>query len=66
MEEKVPMPSWGYADVAAILDRTAAAFPTGLRQDPAVDIPVKNFQPRSELDRELQDACKSLSCAEFC
>lgn len=52
--------NYGFADCAAILDVTSAAFPTGLRQDPAVDLPVKDFKPKSDEDKRLQDLCKYL------
>lgn len=53
-------PQWrnyGFADCAAILDVTSAAFPTGLRQDPGIDVPVKDFEPKSDEDKRLQDLC---------
>lgn len=37
-------PSYGFAGCAAMLDVTSAAFPTGLRQDPLIDLPVKELQ----------------------
>ena len=49
--------NYGFADCAAILDITSAAFPTGLRQDPAIDLPAKDFKPKSDEDRRLQDLC---------
>jgi hypothetical protein len=55
-------PQWrnyGFADCAAILDITSAAFPTGLRQDPAIDVPVEDFKPKSDEDKRLQNLCKS-------
>jgi hypothetical protein len=51
-------PGWGYADCAAILDVTCASFPTGLRQDPNIDVLDKNFVPRSDEDNKQQDLCE--------
>jgi hypothetical protein len=60
--DTVTSPQWrnyGFADYAAILDISSAAFPTGLRQDPAIDVPVEDFKPKSDEDKRLQDLCKS-------
>lgn len=51
-------PGWGYADCSAILDITSAAFPTGLRQDPDIDVIDTDFKPRSAEDKKQQDLCK--------
>lgn len=59
--EPAETPNYGFADCAAILDITSAAFPTGLRQDPTIDLPVKDFKPKSDDDKRLQDLCMSLS-----
>lgn len=58
IKEESPAPAYGFADCAAILDLTCAAFPTGLRQDPEIDTPIADFKPRGALDKELQDACE--------
>ena len=50
--------SYAFADCAAILDITSAAFPTGLKQDPAVDLVDKDFKPRSDEDKRLHDFCE--------
>jgi len=58
--DTVSSPQWrnyGFADCAAILDVTSAAFPTGLRQDPTIDLPVEDFKPKSNKDKRLQDLC---------
>lgn len=52
-----PERDYGFADCAAILDVTAAAFPTGLRQDPVIDVPAKDFKPKSDEDERLQHIC---------
>jgi hypothetical protein len=53
--------NYGFADCAAILDVTSAAFPTGLRQDPAIDVPIEDFEPKSDEDKRLQGLCESIS-----
>jgi hypothetical protein len=58
IKERPPAPAYGFADCAALLDLTCAAFPTGLRQDPEIDTPNKDFKPRSDLDEELQNTCE--------
>ncbi|WVF67413.1 hypothetical protein IAT40_002169 [Kwoniella sp. CBS 6097] len=47
-----------YANLQPIFDLTSAAFPTGLRQDPAIDVPESSFEPRSKLDQTVHDLCK--------
>ncbi|KII95903.1 hypothetical protein PLICRDRAFT_232733 [Plicaturopsis crispa FD-325 SS-3] len=39
-----------YANFQPILDLTAGVFPTGVCQDPAIDLPDTKFTPRSDLD----------------
>jgi hypothetical protein len=48
---------YGILDIASTTDYTSAAFPVGLRQDPAIDLPVKDFQAKTEYDQTLQDSC---------
>jgi hypothetical protein len=50
-------PSRNYCDAAVSLDITSAAFPTGLYQDPAIDLP-RQISPKSEEDKRLQNACE--------
>jgi hypothetical protein len=60
--DTVTSPQWrnyGFADCAAILDISSAAFPTGLRQDPAIDVLLEDFKAKSDEDKRLQDLCKS-------
>lgn len=57
--------NYGFADCAAILDVTSAAFPTGLRQDPAIDVPIEDFKPKSDEDKRLQGLCESILWGEI-
>lgn len=57
-------PRYGWTDASAICDRTVAAFPTGLRQDPEIDLPIKDFQPKSEDDKRLQGYWKCSSSSQ--
>lgn len=40
---------WNYTAIWNILDQPSAVFPTGLFQDPAVDV-VPVYEPRNEVD----------------
>jgi hypothetical protein len=51
--------NYGFADCAATLDVTAAAFSTGLRQGPKIDLAVKDFKPKPDEDKMIQGLCKS-------
>jgi hypothetical protein len=53
---------YGDEDVSG---RTVAAFPTGLRQDPTIDLPIQDFQPKSEDDKRLQGYCKLSNMLEM-
>jgi amidase len=43
-----------------LMDLASGTFPTGLIQDPDIDLPVKDFVPRSNIDGPLQEMCKYL------
>jgi hypothetical protein len=42
-----------------LLDLASGSFPTGLYQDPKIDLPAQNFEPRSQLDSEVNARCES-------
>ncbi|KAG0683211.1 hypothetical protein C6P42_001525 [Pichia californica] len=46
---------WGYTSLFNILDLPTLVFPTGLSQDPKVDIKDESYSPRSEIDKIEQD-----------
>lgn len=50
---------FGYTSAWNILDQPAIAFPTGLRQDPAIDVVEEGYKPRSEQDEEEYKKCES-------
>lgn len=42
---------WGYTSLWNILDMPGIGFPTGLRQDPAIDTKIEGYEPRNELEQ---------------
>ena len=54
------MPWWdhAYCFEQPLLDLASGSFPTGLCQDPEIDIPAVDFKPRSKLDAEVNARCK--------
>ncbi|GMM28044.1 hypothetical protein DAMA08_007600 [Martiniozyma asiatica (nom. inval.)] len=46
---------WGYTSLFNVLDLPTLAFPTGLYQDPNIDVKDTNYIPRSEMDKIEQD-----------
>jgi hypothetical protein len=49
---------YDYAWLEPLLDISSGTFPSGLYQDPMIDLPAKDFKPRSELDTKIQAQCK--------
>lgn len=47
-----------YSLVPAVLDLTSGVFPTGLTQNPTIDIPDKNFHPRTVIDEQIHALCE--------
>ncbi|KAG7704770.1 hypothetical protein KL914_004161 [Ogataea haglerorum] len=41
---------WGYTSLWNVLDFPNVVFPTGLKCDPALDVPDRSYKPRSELE----------------
>jgi len=54
------MPWWdhAYCFEQPLLDLASGSFPTGLCQDPEIDLPAVDFKPRSKLDAEVNARCK--------
>lgn len=46
---------WGYTSLFNILDLPTLVFPTGLNQDPKVDLKDSTYTPRSDIDKIEQD-----------
>lgn len=46
---------WGYTSLFNVLDLPTLTFPTGLYQDPKVDVKDESYVPRSEIDKIEQD-----------
>ena len=46
---------WGYTTLFNILDLPTLVFPTGLKQDPKVDVKDTTYTPRSSIDKIEQD-----------
>ena len=46
---------WGYTSLFNILDLPTLVFPTGLSQDPKVDVKDESYVPRNKLDKIEQD-----------
>jgi amidase len=46
---------WGYTTLFNILDLPTLVFPTGLSQDPNVDVKDETYVPRSSIDKIEQD-----------
>lgn len=46
---------WGYTSLFNILDLPTLVFPTGLSQDPKVDVKDESYVPRSTIDKIEQD-----------
>jgi amidase len=51
------IPWWdhAYCFEQPILDLASGSFPTGLCQDPEIDLPPADFKPRSKLDAQVLD-----------
>jgi hypothetical protein len=41
-----------------LFDLSSGSFPTGLLQDPGIDLPATDFKPRSELDARINGRCE--------
>lgn len=46
---------WGYTTLFNILDLPTLVFPSGLKQDPSVDVKDESYVPRSDIDKIEQD-----------
>jgi len=64
MPNHKPTDVYYYASLEPLLDLSSGAFPSGLCQDPEIDLPAKDFEPRSELDGKINALCESMSCLE--
>jgi amidase len=41
-----------------LFNLSSGSFPTGLLQDPEIDLPATDFKPKSELDARIQARCE--------
>ncbi|GME69599.1 unnamed protein product [[Candida] boidinii] len=46
---------WGYTSLWNILDLPTLVFPTGLQQDPSIDVKDESYKSRSEIEQLEQD-----------
>jgi hypothetical protein len=56
----VPWWDHAYCFEQPLLDLASGSFPTGLCQDPEIDLPASDFEPRSEIDAEMYARCEYL------
>lgn len=59
----LPNSKWGvfehtYANFQPLFQLSTGSFPSGLFQDPSIDLPLRDFTPRSDLDKVVQALCK--------
>jgi amidase len=55
---ETPWYDHGYCFGEPLLDLASGTFPTGLFQDPEIDLPASDFIPRSESDVVDQASCQ--------
>lgn len=58
VDKDIPIYEHGYCAEQPLLDLASGTFPTGLFQDPEIDLPKQNFNPRSESDIKENARCK--------
>ncbi|GME79518.1 unnamed protein product [Ambrosiozyma monospora] len=46
---------WGYTSIWNFVDFPNMAFPTGFKADPKIDVPLKDFKARNEVEQYEQD-----------
>lgn len=61
VDKEIPIYEHGYCFEQPLLDIASGTFPTGLNQDPAIDLPPIDFKPRSEQDIKENARCQYLS-----
>lgn len=59
----LPSSKWGvfehtYANFQPLFQLSTGSFPSGLFQDPSIDLPLRGFTPRSDLDKVVQALCE--------
>jgi amidase len=55
---EVPRGEHHFSSGQPLFDLSSGSFPTGLLQDPEVDLPATDFKPKSELDARIKGRCE--------
>ena len=55
---EVPRGEHHFSSGQPLFDLSSGSFPTGLLQDPEIDLPAVDFKPKSELDARIQARCE--------
>jgi amidase len=55
---EVPRGEHHFSSGQPLFDLSSGSFPTGLLQDPEIDLPATDFKPKSELDARIQARCE--------